>query len=123
MVHSVGHLDDETAHKHLNAVHLVNSARDLLMHLDSRPLILVHLLNANIVTLLLLAELMTKFLELIRHSLHKALQLDHLFFLNLNIPSIRLDLVRKLSSCLSVLLHHDIDLLLDQFGDVLRLIV
>ena len=93
------------------------------MHLDSRPLILVHLLNANIVTLLLLAELMTKFLELIRHSLHKALQLDHLFFLNLNIPSIRLDLVRKLSSCLSVLLHHDIDLLLDQFGDVLRLIV
>ena len=123
MVHSVGHVDDELADKHLNAVDLVNSARDLLMHLDSRPLILVHLLNANVVTLLLLAELMTKFLELIRHSLHMGLQVDHFFFLNLNIPSIRLDLAGKLSSCLSVLLHHDIDLLLDQFGDEVRLIV
>ena len=73
LVHSVGHVDDEPADKHLNAVDLVNSARHLLMHLDSRPLILVHLLNANVVTLLLLAELMTKFLELIRHSIHMAL--------------------------------------------------
>ena len=73
LVHSIGNIKNEGAYEHLNAIDLVDSARHFLMHLNGRPLILVHLLNANVVTLLLLVELMTKSLELIRHSVHMTL--------------------------------------------------
>ena len=49
------------------------------MQLDSRSFVLNHLLNAYIVTFLLLSELMYRFLILSSHQLHFFLQLLHHF--------------------------------------------